>query len=107
MRVASSSVMSLLSAADSSLSMPDAVLTCIASTRHWPLRERCADLGGGSHVAAESVTPRLVEGLDDQRKRKDIAVLVGWAFKFFLRFCSQVRGVGQHRKELEPALIFA
>eukprot|EP00965_Chrysotila_dentata_P022463 743608-Pleurochrysis_carterae.AAC.1 len=38
-RVASSSVMSLLSVADSSSSMSHAVSTCVASTR-WPPRER-------------------------------------------------------------------
>eukprot|EP00965_Chrysotila_dentata_P031277 1041390-Pleurochrysis_carterae.AAC.1 len=45
-QVASSSVMSLLSAADSWSSMSDAVSTCIASTR-WPPRKRWADLCGG------------------------------------------------------------
>eukprot|EP00965_Chrysotila_dentata_P056533 1875914-Pleurochrysis_carterae.AAC.1 len=50
-RVASSSVMSLLSAVESSSSMSDAASTCIASTR-WPPRVHesvAADLGGGSY----------------------------------------------------------
>eukprot|EP00965_Chrysotila_dentata_P001556 51161-Pleurochrysis_carterae.AAC.1 len=51
-----------------------------------------ADLGGGSCCcAAERVTPQLVEGLDR------------WASKFFLHFGSQVRGIGDHRQELEAA----
>eukprot|EP00965_Chrysotila_dentata_P165697 5470788-Pleurochrysis_carterae.AAC.1 len=53
------------------------------------------------HVVAERVTPQLVEGCDGQQKRRDVAVFVGWALKFFLRFGSQVRGIGDHRQELE------
>eukprot|EP00965_Chrysotila_dentata_P126014 4164681-Pleurochrysis_carterae.AAC.1 len=60
-----------------------------------------------NHVIAEGVMPQLVEGLSGPRKQKDVAVLVGWVLKFFLRFGSQVRGVGDHRQELEAALIFA
>eukprot|EP00965_Chrysotila_dentata_P142496 4710656-Pleurochrysis_carterae.AAC.1 len=57
------------------------------------------------HVVAENVTPQLVEGLDSQRKRRDVAVLVGWALKFFLRFGSKVRGIGNHRHKLEAAFV--
>eukprot|EP00965_Chrysotila_dentata_P181497 5991033-Pleurochrysis_carterae.AAC.1 len=60
-----------------------------------------------NHVVAESMTPQLVEGqVDSQRKRRDVAALVGWALKFFLRFGSQVSGIGDHRQELEAALVF-
>eukprot|EP00965_Chrysotila_dentata_P178353 5890530-Pleurochrysis_carterae.AAC.1 len=48
------------------------------------------------HVVMERVTPQLVKGLGGQRKRRDVAVLVGWALKLFLRFGSQVRGIGDH-----------
>eukprot|EP00965_Chrysotila_dentata_P030380 1011082-Pleurochrysis_carterae.AAC.1 len=48
------------------------------------------------HVVAERVTPQLAEGIDGQRKQRDAAVVVGWALKFFLRFVSQVRGIGDH-----------
>eukprot|EP00965_Chrysotila_dentata_P122031 4033646-Pleurochrysis_carterae.AAC.1 len=48
------------------------------------------------HVVAERVTPQLVEGFDGQQKRRDVAVLVGRTLNFFLRFGSQVRGVGDH-----------
>eukprot|EP00965_Chrysotila_dentata_P092924 3068237-Pleurochrysis_carterae.AAC.1 len=57
------------------------------------------------HVVAASVTPQLVEGFDGQRKRRDVAVLVGRELKFSLRFGSQVRGIGDHRHELEAAFI--
>eukprot|EP00965_Chrysotila_dentata_P095082 3143297-Pleurochrysis_carterae.AAC.1 len=57
------------------------------------------------HVVAESVTPQLVEGLDRQRKRRDVAVLVGRALKFFLRFGGQVRRMGDHRQKLEAAFV--
>eukprot|EP00965_Chrysotila_dentata_P077114 2546067-Pleurochrysis_carterae.AAC.1 len=63
MRVASFSGMSLLSAADSSSSMPDAVSTCIASTR-WPATRASRRNLAADHFVAESVTPQLVEGLD-------------------------------------------
>eukprot|EP00965_Chrysotila_dentata_P176826 5840072-Pleurochrysis_carterae.AAC.1 len=56
-------------------------------------------------VVAESVTPQLVESFDGQRKRRDIAALVGWALKSFLRFGSQMRGIGGHRQELEAAFV--
>eukprot|EP00965_Chrysotila_dentata_P093304 3082190-Pleurochrysis_carterae.AAC.1 len=55
------------------------------------------------YVVVESATPQLVEGLDSQRKQRDAAVLVGWELKFFLRFGSQVRGIGDHRQKLEAA----
>eukprot|EP00965_Chrysotila_dentata_P005288 173745-Pleurochrysis_carterae.AAC.1 len=55
------------------------------------------------YVVAESETPQLVEGLDSQRKRRDVAVFVGWALKYFLLLGSQVRGIGDHRQELEAA----
>eukprot|EP00965_Chrysotila_dentata_P034109 1135582-Pleurochrysis_carterae.AAC.1 len=42
---------------------------------------------------------------DGQPKRRDIAVLMGRALKFFLRFGSQVRGIGDHRQELEAAFV--
>eukprot|EP00965_Chrysotila_dentata_P192672 6175310-Pleurochrysis_carterae.AAC.1 len=45
------------------------------------------------HVVAQSVTPKLIKGLDGQRKQRDVAVPVGWALKLFLRFSSQVRGI--------------
>eukprot|EP00965_Chrysotila_dentata_P068946 2278524-Pleurochrysis_carterae.AAC.1 len=53
------------------------------------------------HAGAECVTPQLVKGLDSQRKRRDVAVLVGWALKSFMRFGSQVCRIGDHRQELE------
>eukprot|EP00965_Chrysotila_dentata_P024905 826168-Pleurochrysis_carterae.AAC.1 len=56
-------------------------------------------------VVAERVTPQLVEGLDSQRKRRNVAILVGWALKFFLRFGSQVCRIGEHRQELEAAFV--
>eukprot|EP00965_Chrysotila_dentata_P005808 191094-Pleurochrysis_carterae.AAC.1 len=64
-----------------------------------------ADLGGADHVVAESVTPQLVEGFDCQRKRKDVAALVGWALKFFLRFSSQVCRISDHRQAIESAFV--
>eukprot|EP00965_Chrysotila_dentata_P164329 5426486-Pleurochrysis_carterae.AAC.1 len=57
------------------------------------------------HAVAESVTPQLVEGLNSQRKRREVAVLVGWALKVFLRFGSQVRGIGDHRQEVDAAFV--
>eukprot|EP00965_Chrysotila_dentata_P168562 5566735-Pleurochrysis_carterae.AAC.1 len=57
------------------------------------------------HVVAECVTPQLFEGLDNQRKQRDVAVLVGWSLKFFLRFGSQVCRIGEHRQELEAAFV--
>eukprot|EP00965_Chrysotila_dentata_P061754 2045443-Pleurochrysis_carterae.AAC.1 len=57
------------------------------------------------HVVAESMTPQLVEGLDGKRKRRDVAALVGRALKFFLRFGSQVLGIGDHRQELDAAFV--
>eukprot|EP00965_Chrysotila_dentata_P018104 601934-Pleurochrysis_carterae.AAC.1 len=57
------------------------------------------------HVVTESMTPQLVESLDGQRKQRDVAVLVGWALKFFERFGSQVRGIDDHRQELEAAFV--
>eukprot|EP00965_Chrysotila_dentata_P127808 4226334-Pleurochrysis_carterae.AAC.1 len=57
-------------------------------------------------VVAEGMTPQLVKGLDGQRKRRDVAVLVERALKFFLRLGDQVRGIGDHRRELEAAFVF-
>eukprot|EP00965_Chrysotila_dentata_P128502 4248547-Pleurochrysis_carterae.AAC.1 len=37
------------------------------------------------HAVAECVTQLLVEGLVGQQKRRDVAVFVGRALKFFLR----------------------
>eukprot|EP00965_Chrysotila_dentata_P127251 4207720-Pleurochrysis_carterae.AAC.1 len=57
------------------------------------------------HVVAKCVTPQLVEGLDIQRKRRDVAILVGRLLEFFLRFGSQVRGIGDQRQKLEAAFV--
>eukprot|EP00965_Chrysotila_dentata_P079359 2616479-Pleurochrysis_carterae.AAC.2 len=57
------------------------------------------------HVVTENVTPQLVKGLDSQRKQTDVAVLVGRALQFFLRFGSQVRGIGDHGQELKAAFV--
>eukprot|EP00965_Chrysotila_dentata_P042948 1426292-Pleurochrysis_carterae.AAC.2 len=59
-----------------------------------------------ARVVAKSVMPQPVEGRDGPRKRtRDSAVLVGWTLKFFLRFGSQVRGIGDHRQGLEAAFV--
>eukprot|EP00965_Chrysotila_dentata_P171786 5668811-Pleurochrysis_carterae.AAC.3 len=57
------------------------------------------------HIVEESVMLQLVEGIDSQRKQRDVAGLVGWALKFFLRFGSQVRRISDHRQELDAAFV--
>eukprot|EP00965_Chrysotila_dentata_P175920 5807593-Pleurochrysis_carterae.AAC.1 len=103
--------MQLLSASDSSSSsMSDAVSTCIASTSVNAMAAARAlrRVLMANHVAAEGMPPPLVEGLDRQQKlMKNVAVLAGLLLKFFLRFGSKMRGVGDNREGLQPGLIHA
>eukprot|EP00965_Chrysotila_dentata_P069265 2289038-Pleurochrysis_carterae.AAC.1 len=104
-KVASSSVMSLLSAADSWPSMLDAVLTDVRCVNAMATMRGLRRILAADHVVTASMTPQLVESLDGQRKQRDVAVLVGWALKFFVRFGSQVRWIDDHRQELEAAFV--
>eukprot|EP00965_Chrysotila_dentata_P230954 6198072-Pleurochrysis_carterae.AAC.2 len=45
--------------------------------------------------AAKEMTPQLVEGLDRQRKRSSVRVLVGRSLKFFLRFGRKLAAWGR------------